>query len=67
MSAKENKWLQDSVNEEKKIKEIGERVTNLWEEEEEVTVDLKWQPTRLHIVITQKIILIHNLTTSITT
>jgi len=41
MSAKENKWLQDSVNEEKKIKEIGERVTNLWEEEEEVTVDLK--------------------------
>jgi len=25
----------------KKIKEIGERVTNLWEEEEEVTVNLK--------------------------
>jgi hypothetical protein len=41
MSAKENKCLQDSVNEEKKIKEIGERVTNLREEEEEDTVHLK--------------------------
>jgi len=33
--------LQDSVNEGKKVEEIGERVINLWEEEEEVTVDLK--------------------------
>jgi len=42
MSAKENKRLQDCVNEEKKKnKEIDERVTNLREEEEEVTVDLK--------------------------
>jgi hypothetical protein len=37
MSAKDNKWWQDSVNEEKKVTEIGERITNLGEEEEEVT------------------------------